>query len=168
MSVVNFKSGLVTNLDASPVVYHDAKTAGGTLRSAFATGEFAASDDTSVGRMIRVRSSDVIRRVELATDDLGTGGTVDVGLHQTSANGGAVVDADFFASAVNTDSAAVARTDVTYESATAPAIENRGKALWAQLALSADPNLEYDITVTRNTAAGTGTVSLWVEYVNND
>ena len=162
MAVVNFKSQVVTDLDATPVVKTNPLEIGGVVRAAFGTGAFAAADATSVGRLTRVPSRARVTRLEAKFDDLGVGGTVDLGLH--SSNGGAVVDADFFASAIDTDLAAVARTDYTYESGVVT-IANRGKRLWEQLGLTSDPGVEYDVTATRNAAAGTGNVSLWLEYV---
>lgn len=164
MAVVNAKSQIITDLDAVPVVKTNQLERGGKLRYAFGTAEFASSDATSVARVLRVRSDVLIDTLKFASDDLGIGGTVDIGLHRTEADGGAVVDADFFASAVDTDTAAVALTDVTYESAVV-AIENRGKPLWEQLSLTSDPKVDYDVTVTRNTATGTGTVVLKATYV---
>ena len=164
MAVVNVKSQTITDMDAIPVVKVNPTKSNGVVRAAFGTAAFASSDATSVARMARIPARARVTMVHLQSDDLGTGGTVDVGLHRTSADGGAVVDADFFASAVDTDTAAVARTDVTYESGVIT-IANRGKRIWEQLALTADPQYSYDVTVTRNTATGTGNVNLWLEYV---
>jgi hypothetical protein len=167
MAVVNVKSQTITDMDATPVVKVNPTKHNGVVRAAFGTAAFAASDATSVARVARIPSRARVSLVQLQSDDLGTGGTVDVGLHRTSADGGAVVDADFFASAVDTDTAAVARTDVTYESGVIT-IANRGKRVWEQLALTADPGFMYDVTITRNTATGTGNVNLWVEYIADE
>lgn len=164
MAIVHFKSQVITDQDASPVVKLNQIESGARMRHAYGTGAFAASDAGSIGRLVRIPSRARIIRVMHASDDLGTGGTVDYGLYRTSADGGAVVDADFFASAVDTDTAAVARTDVTYESGVVTHV-NAGKRIWEQLALAADPGVDYDLAATRNAAAGTGNVSLWVEYV---
>lgn len=164
MAVVNVSSQIITDLDATPVVKTNQLEKGGKLRFMAGVAEFAASDATSVARVLRVNSAALVDTLKFASDDLGTGGTVDVGLYRTTADGGAVVDADFFASAVDTDTAAVALTDVTYESGVVT-IDNRAKPLWSQLGLSSDPQVDYDITVTRNTATGTGTVFLKCAYV---
>lgn len=166
MAVVNVKSAQITNADASPAVYNNTLVQHGRVKSSVAFADFAASDATSIARVLRVPSSARVTRLEYAADDLGTGGTIDIGLYRTTADGGAVVDDDFFASALDTDSAAVARTDITYESAVV-GIEKAGMALWEQLGNSADTFVDYDIVVLRNTAAGTGTVTLWLEYVEN-
>jgi hypothetical protein len=162
MAVVNVKSQIITDLDATPVVKTNPIEIGGSVRAAFGVAAFAASDATSVARISRIPSRARVTHVEVQSDDLGTGGTIDVGLHDI--NGGAVVDADFFASALDTDTAAVARTDRTYESGVVT-IANTGKRVWEQLGLTADPMKEYEVTVTRNTATGTGNVAIWLEYV---
>lgn len=167
MAVVNVKSQVITDLDATPVVKTNQLEKGGKLRFAAGVAEFASSDATSVARVIRVNSAALIDSLKFASDDLGTGGTVDIGLYRTTADGGAVVDADFFASAVDTDTAAVALTDVTYESAVV-AIDDRAKPLWQQLGLSSDPRVDYDIAVTRNAATGSGTVFLKLAYVEGE
>ena len=167
MPIVNVKSQVITDLDAVPVVKTNQLEKGGKLRYAAGVAEFAASDATSVARVIRVNSATLIDSLKFASDDLGTGGTVDIGLYRTEADGGAVVDADFFASAVDTDTAAVALTDITYESAVV-IIDNRARPIWQQLNLSADPRVDYDITVTRNSAQGTGTVFLKLAYVEGE
>lgn len=164
MAVVNVKSQIITDLDATPVVKTNQLERGGKLRTAYGTAAFAASDATSVARVLRVASSARVESLYFANDDLGTGGTVDIGLHDISAvNAGAVVDADFFASALDTDTAAVVFTDRTYESGVITHT-NAGKAIWEQLGLATDPKKEYDITVTRNTAQGTGAVSIKLVY----
>lgn len=165
MAVVNVNSQIITDLDAVPVVKTNQLERGGKLRFMAGVAEFASSDATSVARVLRISSSALVDTLKFASDDLGTSGTVDIGLYRTTADGGAVVDADFFASAVDTDTAAVALTDVTYESGVVT-IDNRAKALWAQLGLSSDPQVEYDIVVTRNSATGTGTVFLKCAYVD--
>ena len=164
MAVENLKSSIVTDLDASPPVKINALETGGRVRAAFATDE-VGGDATSTYRMIRLPGRARVTRVEFASDDLGTGCTMDVGLYDVA--DAAVEDADFFASAVDVATAAVARTDVTYESGVV-AIENAGKALWEQLGLSDTPanrQKDFDILLTANAAAVAGTVSVWVEYV---
>lgn len=168
MAVVNVTSQIIDDLDATPVVKINQLEDGGKVRSSYGFADFAASDATSVARVLRVASDAKVVTLRLASDDLGTGGTVDVGLHQTTENGGAAVDADLFASAVDTDGASgLVWTDITDESLVVP-IEDAGKALWEQLGLATDPRINYDVTVTRNTAAGTGTVALKMEYVRGE
>ena len=164
MAAENLKSTPVTNADASPIVFNNALVEKGRVYSSVATIEAAGGDAGSTYRMIRLPSSARVTRLEFASDDLGTGLTVNIGLYDVAAD--AVEDADFFASAVDVATAAVARTDVTYESGVV-AIENAGKALWEQLGLSADPYTDFDIYVTSVSAAATGTMTIWAEFVLN-
>lgn len=165
MAAENLKSTQVTTLDATPAGRQSTLENGGRVLAAFATLETAGGDAGSTYRMIRLPGEARVTRVEFASDDLGTGCTVNIGLYDVA--DAAVEDADFFASAVDVATAAVPRTDVTYESAVV-AIEDRGKALWEQLGLDDTPEnraKEFDIYLTSVSAATTGTVSVWAEYV---
>jgi len=165
MATENVKSGPITNRDATPAVLTNGGISGGVLRQAVGTAEAAAAGDAgSTYRMCSVPSNACGLSVILACDDLGTTATLDVGIYQTTANGAAVVDADFFASAVNVNSAAVAPTHVEHESGVYD-IDDIEKPLWQALGLSADSNRSYDVVVT---SAGdidaAGTISLKVQY----
>jgi len=165
MATEDLKSTAVTNADATPIVKSSQLELGGSVRAAFATLETAGGDLGSTYRFIRVPARARVTRVEYACDDQGTAVTFNVGLYDVEDS--AVEDADFFASALDVATAAVARTDITYESGVVTA-ENAGKALWEQLGLANtvdNKSKEFDIYVTSASAASTGTVSLWVEYV---
>lgn len=164
MAVVNVKSDALTSIDSIPSVKVNASRKGGRVKADVGIAAFAASDATSIARMLRVRSDVRVIALRFGCADLGTSGTVDIGLHRTEADGGAVVDADLFASAVDTDAAALKLTDVMNESGVV-AVGNYGKTLWEQLGLSADPMIDYDVTITRNSAQATGTVVLVAEYI---
>jgi hypothetical protein len=101
----------------------------------------------------------------LYSDDVGTTGTLDIGIYKNTADGGAVVDADFFASAVDINAAALNGTDVTHES-TVFGFEDAEKPLWEALGLSSDPCLIYDVVITSTQAASSGgTLTLKGLYV---
>ncbi len=164
MATENVKSGAITNRDATPSVLSNAQ--GGIVKRTWGTVEAAAAGDAgSTYRMCSVPSNARAIDVILACDDLGTTATLDVGIYQTTANGGAVVDADFFASAVNANSAAVAPTHVEHESGVYN-IDDIEKPLWEALGLASDPNRDYDVVVT---SAGdidaAGTITVKVSYV---
>jgi hypothetical protein len=164
MATENVLSGAITNRDATPKVLNTAQ--GGVVRRAWGTAEAAAAGDAgSTYRLCSIPSNARAIRVVLATDDLGTTATLDVGLYQTTENGSAVVDADFFASAVNANTAAVAETMVSHESGVY-GVEDIEKPLWEALGLSADSQRDYDVVVT---SAGdidqAGTITLIVDYV---
>lgn len=156
----------ITNANASPKVANNPGVSDGMLRRAVGTLENVAADSAaSIYRMVRVPSNAHIHSVQLASDDGGATGMVDCGVYQTSDNGGAVVDADHFASAVDLGAGAVGRTDITHESAVY-GLEDAEKSLWSVLGLSADPGIDYDIALTvTEVIADVGTKTLWVEYV---
>lgn len=163
MAVENLKSGFITNRDASPSVLTTAM--GGRLRKVWGTLEGAGGDAASTYRFCEIPSNARAIRVWFASDDLSAAGaTLDVGLYQTTANGGAVVDADFFASAIDVATAAVATTEITWERA-ATRISDIEKPLWEQLGLTADSQRSYDITGVSNVAAVTGTMVVFAEFV---
>jgi len=166
MALVNLKSTPITNADATPVVINNASVAGGVLRVTAATIENSASDNIgSTYRMVRVPSVARIHRVIYAADATGATGQVDIGVYQTVANGGAVVDADHFASALDPGGGAIAPTDVTHESGVF-GIEDATQPLWQALGLTADPGRDYDIVLTAVEAiANVATHTLKVEYV---
>lgn len=156
-AVVNTKSAAITNSDATPPVLNKTFVQGGRMYSSVATLEVAAADDdTSVYRLFRVWSGDRVDGIDIGSDALTAGTSFDLGLFQTAENGGAVVDADLFASALDLSSAS-ALTERTYE-ATATNISQIEKQLWELLGLTADPRRYYDICLYANTvgtAAGT-------------
>jgi hypothetical protein len=155
------KTTSITNLDATPIVRAQSWVHGGHSKPYAGTVETLATDSIgSTYRFFRVGSW--MRPVNLAIycDALGAGCAGDVGLYRTAADGGAVVDADFFASAVAI-ATAVNGTDITYEAASAMDISKIEQRIWEVLGLTVDPNLEYDVavTLTAATVAG-GTLSL--------
>lgn len=169
MAVEHIKSGAITNATSTPRVANNSLEAGGAVRAA--AGVCAAAASTSIGstyRFCRVPSSARVHRVIFASGASGATGQVDVGLYQTADNGGAVVDADFFASAVDPGGGAIAPTDITHESGDAGAnlISRAAMPLWQALGLSADPHIEYDIVATVVEAGdGAFSMALKAEYV---
>jgi len=94
-----------------------------------------------------------------------TAGKFDIGVYRNNEDGGAVVDADLFASAVDCASAVV-RTDVTNES-TNNTIAKQHQQLWEAAGLSEDPKTTLDIAltvVTTDVTTGTGAVALEAQY----
>lgn len=173
MAVVNTKSTAVTNADAATQTNLSLKIAGGRLRESVGTVEAVNGDSIgSTFRLARIRSSDRVSRVMLSCDAITTCAG-DVGIYDIAANGGAVVDADFFASAQSL-AAALVNQDVTHEADAADAGAGFGhadveKPLWQALGLAADPYKLYDIAVTLTAAAASnGTIAMKVQYVNGN
>lgn len=127
----------------------------------------AALSATSVIRLVEVPSNAVIRRVGLlsAAQAAGAG---DVGVYRNNKDGGAVIDADFFATAVSVASA-VLDTDITAEATSGSFndIVKRGQPLWQALGLTSDPKTTFDIafTVTTDITTGLAPLGLRVDYV---
>jgi hypothetical protein len=166
MAVVALKSTAITNAAAQPRVLNSANIEKGNLRES--VGTIAAANGDSIGsvyRFARVRSSDRVSAVKLYCDAV-TSGAMDVGLYL--ADGGAVVDADFFASAQSIASAILTGTEIQHESGVY-GIEDIELPLWVGLGLSADPMVSYDIagTLTAATTAA-GDVSLKVQLTSGE
>lgn len=174
MPVVTTKSTACTAGDAFPQTNTQQKIHGGRLRESLGVVEAASGDSiASQYRMVRIGSGDRISRVLLSCDAITTC-AADVGIYDIpSVNAGAVVDADFFASAQSLATALV-NQDVTHEADAADAGAGFGladveKPLWQALGLAADPGKQYDIVVTLTAAAASaGTVALKVQYVDGN
>lgn len=171
MAVVTTKATAITNRDATPPSLTNASVARGSLREAVGTVE-GASGDSIASKFIfaSVPSNARISRILLSCDAVSTAGAGDVGVYKSTADGGAVVDVDFFASAVVLTTALV-HSDVTHEADAADGGAGYGladveKPLWQALGLTADPSINYDIVLTLTTAlGGAGTVALKVQWV---
>jgi hypothetical protein len=154
MATEAIKSSFITNATATPLVLSNAGAVSGVMKEAqgTCTPVIAAPDVASTYRFCRIPSNCRVSQVLLTCLAFGAG-AMDVGVYQTAENGGAVVDADLFASAV---SLASARTnlDITYESGEYTTAESE-QMLWQVLGLSADSNREYDIVGTVTTQFGT-------------
>jgi hypothetical protein len=166
MAVVAYKSAGITNRDAVPSTKNNAQIDGGMSQRAVATIETVNGDSiASTYAMVQIPSNAVINQVLLYSDDIGTTTIADFGIYQTTENGGAVVDADFFASAVSLKDGALNGTDITHESGVFN-IDDAEKPLWSALGLTADPCRMYDIVATLTAAAdAAGTITLKVSYV---
>ncbi len=124
-----------------------------------------ATDAADELRFCRIASNAVVHGVLVSSDAAITSGAMNVGVYQTDDNGGAVVDADFFASALAVGGG-LTKSDATHESAVY-GIEDRDKPLWEALGLSADPQIDYDIAGTVTTDMGAaGTIVVEVLYVD--
>lgn len=160
MAVVDTKTSSITAEDTAGRV-----TASGGKSLVHFNGQVESVSGDSIAstyRLVRVPSNLVITRLRMAWDALGGSAAADLGVYQVAANGGAVVDADEFASAVSLVSAG-AWTDELEEAAAAD-IAKIGQPLWQRIGLTADPGRGYDIVATLTAAsAGAATVALTVE-----
>ena len=169
MAVVNTKATAITNADATTQTLNKMTLSGGRVKSAAGTVEAVSGDSIgSTYRLARVPSNARVREVVLQCDAITTC-AADFGLYDTLANGAAVVDADFFASAQSL-AAALTGTNILREAGAAGGdVANVEKQIWEILGLTADPKKYYDIAATLTAAAGSaGTVSLDVGYVDGN
>jgi len=165
MAVANTKSTFITNADADPKVLTSDYISKGTVYETVGTVEVAAADDDgSVYRMVRVPSNARITSILTGCDAITAGTVYDLGVYQTAANGGAVVDADLFATNVDLSSA-LGFTEHMLE-ATVTDIDKVEKRLWELLALTVDPMRDYDICWTGDTVgSAAGTIATKLKYV---
>jgi hypothetical protein len=164
MAVVNLKSTVITNATATPAVLTGGFIANGNLRESQGFANIGSGDSaTSTYRLIRLRSSDRVSQLRVYSPDIGTTTAGDVGLYDVSSvNAGAVVDVDFFASALSLSGGALNGTDITFEAAAAGGlITNAEKRIWEALGLTSDPSKEYDVVLTLTGAADAAGVALF-------
>ncbi len=169
MAVANTKSTAITNLDATPPQLTNRALAGAPLLISKGICEVLAADDNgSVYRFVRLPSNAVIHDIRIKNDAI-TGGTAyDCGVYETAGNGGAAVDDDLFASAVDISAGNTTWLDMRNEAGTTGVIDYNDDPLWVILdagaaTLSADPNKQYDICLTADTVgSGAGTILMEV------
>lgn len=164
MAVANTKSTAITNADATPPVPTNRAIAGAPILISKGVVEVAAADDdNSVYRIARLPSNAVIHSIRILNDAITGSTSWDVGIYRTAEDGGAVVDDDLFASAVDINAGTTAWLELRYEAATTAVIDHAERPLWYIADLGAatyasDPNLQFDLCLTANTvgsAAGT-------------
>lgn len=155
------KSGSITNATATPRVMNPAYLDGGRVRikREVVTAGIAIPDVGSTYRFFRVKSNDVVTRMEIDADSFGTGTTWDIGVYRVDPSDGSITvrDADFFASAVSM-AAAQRGTDVLRESLVV-GIVDMGKRLWEQLGYTQDPQCDFEVVATVAAQSITGTVA---------
>jgi hypothetical protein len=162
MAVVALKTTSITTLDAGQEVA--VTDHGGRLRSIVGTVELGSADSIgSTYRLARLRSNQRVAAIWLFCDAI-TSAAADFGLYDTAANGGAVVDADAYASAQSIATAInKSPVNAAFE---ARDIANAGNRVWQDAGASADTRKEYDLVATLTAAAtAAGTLTVLVEYV---
>jgi len=164
--MADIDSTLISNRAATPRVANDPWTNAKVKSTGSGIVEVStATDAADELRFFRIQSNAVVREVLLSCDAVSTSGAIDIGLYQTDDNGGAVVDADFFASA-QVVTTALTLSNVTHESGVY-GIEDRNKPVWEALGLSEDPQIDYDVVGTVTTdMGGAGTIVLEATYVD--
>lgn len=165
--MADIDSTTMANLNATPRVR--ANTAkGGILKSAIETVEVStATDAADVIYFFTVPSSASPRALKVWSDAAITSGAGDIGIYRTADDGGAVVDADLFASALAIGGG-LTGADQMFESGIIDEGEV-GQPLWQLAALSADPNCYFVVAMTVTTDMGAGgTLSVELQYVDTN
>lgn len=164
---LTLKGTAITNREAAPPVINNPGLGDGAVEKC-AAGHLlsvpAALSATSVIRLVEVPSNAVMTGLHFQSAAQ-AGGTFDIGVYRNNKDGGAVVDADFFATAVAVTSAVV-QTDVLNESGT-NTIAKQSQRLWEALGMAADPKSTLDLclTVATDITTGLGAVALKARYV---
>lgn len=166
MAVVTVKSAQITNRDATPKVLNNPAITNSRAKKIIS--KVTVTSGNSIGSVYifgSIPSNAVVSQLLIYSDDLGTTTIADFGLYDTTANGGVVVDADFFASAVSLKDGALNGSDITHEAAGAFPIASAEMPLWQALGLTSDPCKMYDLAATLTAACdGTGSVVAKCEF----
>lgn len=135
------------------------------IKSSF--GKVAAANGDPLGTILRhasVPSNMIVRDIKLSCEAMGAGATINVGAYYTEDHpqSGAVIDADFFATAVDI-SAALKKVSILNESGT-NTLDKQEMPLYQALGLAADPGCKIDICSTVvGPIAANGNIALEVE-----
>lgn len=185
MAQVNIKAAAITNATSMPRVQNSRGIEGGELvravngLCAITSGDTQAATyaaGASVYRFGYIKSSDFYDQLRVICPDIGTTTAIDIGLYAVgnATAPGAVVDQDFFASALALNAGALAETGTaglsafqSFEAGAAGGLAtNLNKRVWEALGLTSDPGLTYEVVGTLTGAAdGTGTVSVRIYVV---
>ncbi len=164
MAVVTTKSAAITNRDAQPVVLNNAAVTRAPLKKAIGVVAAVSGDDIASKYVFcSIPSNAIVNSATVSCPDIGTTGTMDLGLYKNTADGGAVVDADFFKAAIDTHSGALTKSGVMYGNVITVALSQ--SRVWQLLGLASDPGLVYDVVGTLAAAQdGSGSISVEVTY----
>jgi hypothetical protein len=158
--MANRTSTAIANMTATPKVLNNPARGVGELKEVVGVVTSAADDASgSVFRFNRIPSNARVSQVLLCAADATTAGAINIGLYDTAENGGAAVDADLFASAVDLTGGPFNNLDVTFESGEYTYAESE-KPLWEVLGLSADPCKDYDLVAVVSTTFDGGPTSI--------
>lgn len=164
---LTLKSPQITNREAAPPVLNNPGLgSGAVVKVAFGhlASVPAALSITSIIRLCEVPSNAVVHRVEFQAAAQGAG-AFDIGVYRNNKDGGAAVDADLFATAINVASTIVI-FNVTNES-TGNTIAKQAQPIWQAAGMSSDPKTTLDLALTVATTAvttGTGAVAARIWY----
>ncbi len=173
MAINNRSSTMISNRDASPLILSNPSFSRSDLKEAYGYVSAVNADSAgSIYRMFQMPSNMRLSSIILQCEALGAGAKVDVGAYYGNdakdiflgnVLAGAVISANFFATAVDV-SGALGPTDVSNESGSYT-LDKQQMPLWQALGLASDPECHIDIAAVVNVAiAATGLLSLKGRY----
>jgi hypothetical protein len=172
MAVVTIKSTALTNADATPQVQNTPLIHRGRRNHSVGFAAVGSADSiASQYRLMRIRSSDRLATLSIFCTAI-TSAAANVGLYETTANGGAAAvtptygsgAAACFASAQSLASA-LNGVNITYSVTTLAQMEKR---VWELLGFTSDPGKDFDLVVTLTAAAtAAGTLGVHTDTVAN-
>lgn len=159
MAVVTVKSSQITNRDALPVVLSNDATVKGITKSACGQASVANGDSIASAYILcTIPSNARIQDVLLYSDAI-TSAAADIGLFDTTLNGGVVVSGQFFVAA---QSLAAILTGTNLRKSAVNTVAKFEQFVWQVLGLAADPCKTYDVVV-KLTAAATAAGSVAID-----
>lgn len=164
MAVVVTKSASISGRDSVPSVLGNSAITRANLKRALGIVGIVSGDSVGSTYLFEsVPSNALVSSLLLSAPDIGTTTAMDIGLWHTTADGGAVVDQDFFTAAQALNAGPYAKVQCAFGNVLT--VANMEKRLWEALGLSSDPRVMYDIVGTLTGAAdGSGSVCLESYY----
>lgn len=165
MATESLKSTVITNRDATPVVLSNASLANARLHEAIGSVTITSGKTTgSKYTLAQVPSNCRVSQLLVSCPALSASSAADFGVYRSTADGGAVVSAALFGSAIDLSSA-LSNLDITNES-TNYTLDKQEQPLWQAAGLSVDPGGVLDIvaTTTATNAAG-GLLGIKIRFV---
>jgi len=165
---LTLKGVQITNREATPRVLNNPGLGVGAVEKCvfgYLASVPASLSITSIIRLVTLPSNAIVTDLRLSSGAQ-TAGAFDIGVCRTNGDGGAIVDQDFFGSAVSCASA-VLNVDVLAES-TVNTIAKQAQPLWQALGMATDPKGMLDIcaiVTTTDVTTGTGALALRARFV---
>lgn len=162
MGVVTVRSKAITERDAKRLA--NGNIASSEVKEFVGVAAITSGDDiASKYLMGSIPSNARMSELLLSSPDIGTTTAANIGLQETTENGGAVVDADFFSAALSLKDGALAKANVL--NGNVQTLANSEKMIWELLNLAKDPCKQYDVVIALTAAAdASGTVSMIGRY----
>ncbi len=179
MAVVNLKSTLITNRDATPKVLTDAGISGGDVREAYGfvfTG--AADTAASVYRLIQLPSNCRVSSLAMINGALGSGCLIDTAVWYPTnvmpggaafvpaSSSAALISSSAFTTGIVGNTANTTPSELLVTTNTRQSPNYQEMPLWQMLNLPSDPEIWLDVGFSVNIATATaGYLGLKCRYV---